>query len=110
MNYQHQHLASGRWNELALAEQLANVGSEVGRVISWREKDKEMSKKAFYRALELLNLTIGDPKNASRLKELCRVKEMLADQFEGENFYRSKNDQWEKYFHGFNFLARRGKG
>jgi len=38
VNYQHQELAKGRWFELSLVEQLANVGSEVEQTISWRNK------------------------------------------------------------------------
>lgn len=29
MKYQHRELASGRWNELSLVEQLGHIGSEV---------------------------------------------------------------------------------
>ena len=31
--FQHQSLAEGRWFTLSLAEQLANIGSEVSRAI-----------------------------------------------------------------------------
>lgn len=32
----HRGLAEGRWEQLSLVEQLANVGSEVGRMLRWR--------------------------------------------------------------------------
>ena len=35
----HQSLAAGRWFELSLAEQLGNVGSEVGRALARQKKD-----------------------------------------------------------------------
>jgi len=82
MNFQHQKLASGRWRRLSFFDQMANIGSEVERAISWRNKDNDLySRKAAERALELLFLTIGDLKNRNRLKELTRLHEVLVDYF-----------------------------
>ena len=67
MNWQHKQLASGRWRKLGLVEQLANVGSEVSRSLHWLERgDNYHSQQAFYRALELLDLTRLDPKNLKK--------------------------------------------
>jgi hypothetical protein len=56
--YQHQELASGRWATMSFMEQMANVGSEVERAISWRKKNNgEYGRMAIERALELLELT-----------------------------------------------------
>lgn len=69
MKIQHKKLASGSWNKLTFIEQMANIGSEVERTISWKNKgNTEYSKMAFVRALELLDLTITCPKNLKRLK------------------------------------------
>lgn len=106
MTTYHKELAKGKWNKLSLAEQLANVGSEVFRTISWREKKKEYSTMAFERALELLDLSIRDPKNKNALNELCRVREVLVDSFMGDNIYKSTDELWKNYFNGFNYLAR----
>ena len=105
MKYQHQELASGRWDQLSFFEQMANVGSEVSRTISWRVKNVEYSEKAFERALELLDLTISDSKNKGRLRELVRVREALADYFVFDNTYESSDDLWQKYFYSFNYAA-----
>jgi hypothetical protein len=109
MSYQHKELAQGRWFELNLVEQLANIGSEVERAILWRDKDEEHSKKAFYRALELLELTLRDKKNRkySLLKELCRLKEVLIDFFYGDNKFSSSDELIRKYFYAFAYMARR---
>ena len=56
---QHPDLAAGRWGQLSLAEQLANVGSEVGRMLRCRERDERLATGAFDRALELLDLTLA---------------------------------------------------
>lgn len=107
MSIQHKKLAGGRWQKLTLVEQLANVGSEVGRANSWKEKgNSEYGNRAFERALELLDLTITSPSNRFRLKELIRLRELLADYYVGDNNYSSTSKSWEKYFHAFNFAAR----
>jgi hypothetical protein len=108
MNCQHKKLAKGRWFELDLVEQLANIGSEVERAIVWRDKNKEYSRKAFYRALELLELSLSDKKNKkySVLKELCRLKEILLDFFYGNNEYSSSNELIRKYFYAFAYMTR----
>ena len=111
MKYIHNNLRGGKWNKLSLVEQMANVGSEVGRTISWKKRNKKNSKLAFYRTLELLQLTLSDPKNkkGGKLKEIARVKEVLTDWYMGSVFYKSSDDQWQKYFLQFNIAARLNK-
>jgi len=41
MTYQHKKLAAGRWEKLTFFEQMANIGSEVGRSIKWKKKTKK---------------------------------------------------------------------
>jgi hypothetical protein len=103
---QHETLAAGRWQAFSLVEQLANVGSEVERALNWLDKQNpEYSRLAFLRALELLNLTIADPRHRRRLKELTRVREALLDFFLGNNDFRSSEKSWRNYFYGFAFAA-----
>lgn len=91
---------------MKLVEQMANIGSEVERTIIWKNKgDKQYQKLAFERALELSDLTLKDPKNRMRLKELCRMREMLVDWY-FDNHYSSTDTSWEKYFYAFNYAAR----
>jgi len=109
MSYQHQQLAEGRWFEFSLVEQLANVGSEIERAISWRDKGHmQYSQLAFERALELLSLTIDDPKNKFRLKEPTRLYELLVDYFAGDNSYGSSDKLWRNYFLAFAYAVRIG--
>jgi hypothetical protein len=109
MSYQHRELAAGKWNQLPFAEQMANVGSEVERAISWKAKGRlDYSTHAFERAVELLDLTIADNRNRKRLKELLRVREVLADCFLFDNIYQSTPESWQRYFRCFH-MAVRGK-
>ena len=102
----HKELAAGRWFEFSLVEQLANVGSDVIRTIKWKnKKNLAYSKKAFERALELLDLIVADPKNKHRLKEILRTREALVDYFIFDNKYSSTDKLWEKYFYNFNYAA-----
>lgn len=105
----HKELAAGRWRQFSLAKQMANVGSEIERTISYKKrKDEAGSKMAFERGLELLDLTIADPKNhGARLKELCRTREALADHFWFNNEYKSTDAIWQRYFFSFAWLARK---
>ncbi|OGF98805.1 hypothetical protein A2153_01545 [Candidatus Gottesmanbacteria bacterium RBG_16_38_7b] len=110
MKFVHSDLAKGGFRRFSLIEQLSNVGAEVGRAIKWKNKGKlENSRNAFFAALELLYLTIDDPKNKNRLKELTRLYEVLGDYFMGENEFGSTEDNLNNYFLFFNFLARQGK-
>ncbi len=107
MNFQHQELAAGRWFELSFFEQMANIGSEVERSIKWKNKDNaDYSWKAMERALELIYLTVEDPKNRYRLKEILRMKEILIDYLAFDNEYQSTDESWQKYFYAFNYAAR----
>lgn len=109
----HKQLASGSWFKLSLIEQLANVGSDIERTIYWKKAgNSEYSQKAFERALELLSLTIIDPKNMSpRLKEIVRAREALIDHFVYDNEYGTTDESWQEYFYCFNYAAalKRGK-
>ena len=107
MNYQHKNLADGKWKELSFLEQMANIGSEVERTIKWRTKNQDYSQMAFERALELLDLTVASSKNRSRLRELLRLREVLADYFQFDNIYGSSDKNWQNYFYAFNYAARK---
>ena len=103
---QHKELAAGRWCKLNFFEQMANIGSEIERAISWKNKNKDYSYLAVNRALELLSFSIDDKKNISKLKELTRVYENIGDYFYGKNLFRSSDLLWQKYFYNFAYAAR----
>ena len=108
MTYQHQGLALGRWNQLPFGEQMANVGSEVGRALNWRAKNNDVyCRQAAERAIELMDLTLGGAKSFPRLKELARVRESLVDYFFGSNEYGSTETLLRNYFSHFTFVARK---
>lgn len=104
MNHQHQNLASGRWFTLSLAEQLGNVGSEYERALRWKGKNQDYFEKAFERMLELLDLTIQDPRwRNHRLKELLRLREQACEELLAQTLPEAT---LKKYFLYFGLLAR----
>ncbi|HEX9902524.1 MAG TPA: hypothetical protein VGB72_06645 [Acidobacteriota bacterium] len=108
---QHSSPAAGRWQTFSLVEQLANIGSEVERALNWLNKgNSEYSRLAFSRALELLGLTIADPRHRRRLKEITRMREALLDYFLGDNEFQSTEKQWRSYFYGFAYASALEKG
>ena len=104
---QHSDLTQDHWNKFSFFEQMANTGSEIERTIKWKNRNnKEYANLAFERALELLDLTIADEKNKTRLKEIVRVREALADYFVFDNEYKSSDQLWHNYFYAFSWAAR----
>ncbi|MCX5752824.1 MAG: hypothetical protein NTW97_04150 [Candidatus Krumholzibacteria bacterium] len=108
MSYQHRDLAAGRWKEMPLLEQMANIAGEVERALNWRAKNNvEYTRKAFERALELVDLTLEYPRRRSHLKEIARLREALVDYFYGTNEFKSTDASLRKYFSHFTYAARR---
>lgn len=106
-NFIHKNLADGRWSKFNLAEQFANIGSEVGRAVIWKKKgNQKYASMAFERALELLDLTLCDERWKKRLKEIARLREFLVGSFYDDDYYKTSLDDLDKYFYYFAFYAR----
>lgn len=97
-NIQHKEQAMGNWEKKSYLEQMANIGSEVYRAVSWKEKNKEYSDMAFVRSLELFDLTKNSKLTASQYRELTRMREMWVDYFKYDNEYNSTGESICKYF------------
>ena len=103
-------LFQARWARLSISEQMANIGSEVGRALNWRNKGNEdQSRKAVIRALDLLDLSLDTVRPFSRLKEFARLREALVDYFFESNQFASSEKLWRSYFDHFNYFARRNR-
>jgi len=78
----------------------------VDSLISWDDLgNPECSRMALERGLELLDLTIADPKHRRRLKELTRLREVLLDYFVGENLFCSSESNRRSYFGAYGMAA-----
>ncbi len=91
------------WQRLSIYDQLGTIGTEIGRTITWRHNPQfGKPESAFFRGLEYLDLTISDPKNLGpKLKELCRVREVLVDWYYGSEIYAATDDELTRYFEPF---------
>lgn len=108
MTTYHPDLAAGRWFTLSLANLVGNVGSEYERALSWKQRgDQARFEHAFARLLELLDLTITDPRwQNHRLKELTRLREVVCDELFSETHeFNDPNDLRECFLY-FGILAR----
>ncbi|MCX6718319.1 MAG: hypothetical protein NTY81_01805 [Candidatus Staskawiczbacteria bacterium] len=88
-----------RWQEMSLAQQMGNIGSEVSRALGLRQKgDKENTDKSFFRALELIDLTIADKRWKNRSSEIFKLREVICDLFFGENIFKTNPESLKNYF------------
>jgi len=99
-----------RWASMTLAEQMANIGSEVGRSAKWLAKENpSLAESAFCRALDLIDLTIkygrvGAPGRSCLLKELCRARESYTSAFLSKDSYTLS--YLDRYFGAFARICR----
>ena len=109
----HEGLTPERWFKFSIFEQMANIGCDVDRAVRWRNKGElDRFQGAFDRAMELLDLTIADPKNrGGALKELARMREFLKDYFLCGNHYKVLDDTFlYNYFFDFSYAAALQRG
>lgn len=102
-NPRHRELAD-RWWRMTIAEQLSNIGSEISRAAKWTTRNPEIARSALYRALDLFDLTLDDPRHrqsVARLREISRAREVVVDLFDGPNQYDSTPQSLQRYFDAF---------
>jgi hypothetical protein len=104
----HSGLAAGRWLELTVLEQLANIGSEVGRATRAKSLGNDQRfANALDRSLELFDLTIADDRWRYRRREIARAREVVCDFLVGDNAYGSTAGSLDRYFLPYAVAARR---
>lgn len=90
------------WYSMPVNVQLANVGSEVGRAISWKKRGNEQRMRSFCnKAIEFLEIMKTDKKNIDRVRELDFCIEELKDYFMGQNIYETTDEILMKYYDAF---------
>lgn len=107
----HERLAGGRWMELTLMEQLANVGSEVDRAIRAAASGRiELRDRAIDRALELFDLTATDDRwRGPARREVLRAREEFCTLLLGSDAstFADSAASLSRYFLHFAVAARR---
>ncbi len=104
----HASLAAGRWAELSVVEQLANIGSEVDRTLRAHETGRiDRRDHALARALELFDLTASDPRwRGPCRREVLRAREYFCAMLFSEHPDPSDVTFLRKYFLQFAAAAR----
>lgn len=103
MHFQHTSLSKGRWFEFSFIQQLANIGSEINRVIK-AKNDQSKFDSSVLRALELIDLTIQDKRWKNSISEILRAREVFCDIIFGESQYNTTLEDLNKYFFYFALL------
>jgi len=100
-------MSEEKWHKYNLAQQLGNIGSEILRAVN-REKigDLPGRQNALERALELIDFTLSDISHRSRLKEIVRLRELVAANYVGDDYYRVSLNDLQNYLLPFALLAR----
>jgi len=101
-------MSEENWHNKSLAWQLGNIGSEILRAIN-REKigDTSGRQNALERALELIDFTLSDKNHLQRLKEIVRLRELVADNYVNAGYYQVSLNDLQNYLLPFAILARR---
>lgn len=95
-----------KWQSYTFYQQLGNIASELSRAVKFKNQNETAHLDAsLWRLLELLDLTISDRKNRSRLRELCRFKEVLSDCYCRTHVYDVDLESLKNYSLNFAMLA-----
>jgi len=84
----------------------------VSRALKWQRRNQQLSDGALGRALELLDLTLADPRyreSVARLREIARAREVVVDFLAGSNEYGSTGASLQRYFDIYAIAARRAR-
>ncbi len=90
-----------------LAEQIGNVGAELSRAKSWEARGDVVSKEnALRRALAIIDERMPSGLDVAELKELCRLREAIADRFSDHQQYTVQLTDLIEYCLAFGRRAR----
>lgn len=79
----HKHLEPVKWYSFPKPQQLLMIASELARAGKWMERNDPVAvQQCDERALELIDLTLEDPKWSGKTRELCRFRELLAERYQ----------------------------
>ena len=89
---------------------MGHIGSEITRARVWEDKKDLMSRnRALERALELIDITKDDSRLYKRRRELCYLRELLADKYINADIYGGSLKDLEKYCLDFALVANKNK-
>lgn len=99
------HFDKQKWQQMTIFEQMGNIGSEVGRVISaLKANDESRINGAFLRGLDLIDATaeFWAKSMPNRTKEILRAREQFAQM----TINKQPDLSLDNYFFQFALAAR----
>ena len=108
MNSKNSDLVLGRWYELTVVQQLANIGNHVIEAIARKNQEcLQRMQQELEQALKFFDLTLEDNRwNFYRLREIKTARMMVCDFLVGDNEYKSDEKFLNDYFTQFAIAAR----
>jgi len=104
----HKGLTQERWERMSLADQLANIGTEVARAARAKDRlDAVRQQRHLDLALELFEFTMDDERWRAQRIEIGRAREIVCDFLAGDNEYESSAASLDAYFLPFSYLSLR---
>ena len=81
---------------------MANLGSEVSRILDWKEKgDIDMALKCYERAKSIEKEIAEAPSMKDREAELGILRDVIDDLFQEKSRYEIKSSTLKEYFYPF---------
>ena len=97
-----------RWFKFDLCEQMGHIGSEIARARVWDDQHESISRnKCLERALELIDITKDDQRLYKRRRELCYLREVVADHYGDTSIFSISLKDLEHYCFDFALIARK---
>ena len=85
---------------------MGNIGSELARAYHWSQKgDREKRNLCLARTFDLIDLTLSVKHRPPRLREIARMRELLADWYCDQKTYQFSPQDMIDYCSQFIFLA-----
>ena len=95
----------------SFAMQMAMIDSELGRAEEWlNQNQQKTATEAYLRALELLDRVTAVSRGVTRLRELGRLREAIAQEFTREKSDAKNLEKLRQYFEPFNMRVAKERG
>ena len=103
-------MKQSKWNQLSLIEQLSHVGAEVHRALHWEQKKDTASRNnCLERAINLIDSILGGANLKHRTREIARLREVICDNYAGENENHASLSMLDNYFMPLTVCVRNRK-
>lgn len=88
----HKQLSPEKWSRYSRGQQILMIGNELNRAKNLlKQNDMDNVLHCYERGFELIDLTSADEKWRGRIKELRRMREVLAEMYVGQDNLEEKN-------------------